>query len=174
MCSPLTIQEIQIKFKNSQLFSDQLNYLFLNCLCKVAEKSLLCWSPGQPFEMFTPINREVSFPPGQLIERVLLSSMLNPGEQWQTYRHHSRMLSLEYRLRFRCDSNYFGPFCNKFCRARDDFFGHFNCDPSGSKVCMEGWTGPECKEGKRQPRKNSENAQLTDEFTSCLFGFTAK
>ncbi|TMS07702.1 Protein jagged-1b, partial [Larimichthys crocea] len=82
----------------------------------------------------------------QLIERVLLSSMLNPGEQWQTYRHHGRHLSLEYRLRFRCDSTYYGPFCNKFCRGRDDFFGHFNCDPSGSKVCMEGWTGPECKE----------------------------
>lgn len=85
---------------------------------------------------------------GQLIERILLSSMLNPGEQWQTYRHHGQTLSLEYRLRFRCDSNYYGPLCNKLCRARDDFFGHFNCDPSGSKVCMEGWTGPECKEGK--------------------------
>ncbi|XP_074536337.1 uncharacterized protein LOC141798347 isoform X2 [Halichoeres trimaculatus] len=83
---------------------------------------------------------------GQLIERVLLSSMLNPGEQWQTHRHHGRSFSLEYRLRFRCDSNYYGPHCNKFCRARDDFFGHFNCDPSGSKVCMEGWMGPECKE----------------------------
>ncbi|XP_060902825.1 protein jagged-1b isoform X1 [Labrus mixtus] len=83
---------------------------------------------------------------GQLIERVLLSSMLNPSEQWQTYRHHGRTLSLEYRLRFRCDSNYYGPFCNKFCRVRDDFFGHFNCDPSGLKVCMEGWTGPECKD----------------------------
>ncbi|KAJ0022047.1 hypothetical protein NQD34_009537 [Periophthalmus magnuspinnatus] len=84
--------------------------------------------------------------PGQLIERVLLSSMLNPGEQWQVYRHHGRTLSLEYRLRFRCDSNYYGPFCSKFCRARDDFFGHFKCDPNGSKVCIDGWTGPECKE----------------------------
>ncbi|XP_061575412.1 protein jagged-1b isoform X2 [Cololabis saira] len=83
---------------------------------------------------------------GQLIERVLLSSMLNPGEQWQTFRHHGRSLTLEYRLRFRCDSNYYGPLCNKFCRARSDFFGHFTCDLSGSKVCMEGWTGPECKE----------------------------
>lgn len=88
-------------------------------------------------------------PLDQLIDRTLLSSMLNPGEQWQTFRHHGRAFSLEYRLRFRCDSNYYGPFCNKLCRARDDFFGHFNCDPSGSKVCMEGWTGPECKEGER-------------------------
>nr|XP_040043195.1 protein jagged-1b isoform X1 [Gasterosteus aculeatus aculeatus]XP_040043203.1 protein jagged-1b isoform X1 [Gasterosteus aculeatus aculeatus] len=83
---------------------------------------------------------------GQLIERVLLSSMLNSGVQWQTYRHHGRPLTLDYRLRFRCDSNYYGPFCNKLCRARDDFVGHFICDPNGSKVCMEGWTGPECKE----------------------------
>ncbi|XP_030621050.1 protein jagged-1b [Chanos chanos] len=81
----------------------------------------------------------------QLIERVLLSSMLNPGEQWQTYRHHGSQFSLEYRLRFRCDSNYYGPLCNKFCRARDDFFGHFDCDPVGTKVCKEGWTGPECR-----------------------------
>ncbi|CDQ75147.1 unnamed protein product [Oncorhynchus mykiss] len=72
--------------------------------------------------------------------------MLNPGEQWQTYRHHGRPLSLEYRLRYRCDSNYYGPFCNKFCRPRDDFFGHFGCDLSGIKVCKEGWTGPECQE----------------------------
>ncbi|XP_030599717.1 protein jagged-1b [Archocentrus centrarchus] len=83
---------------------------------------------------------------GQLIEQILLSSMLNPGEQWQTHRHHGRTFSLEYQLRFRCDSNYYGPFCNKFCRGRDDFFGHFNCDQSGSKVCIDGWTGPECKE----------------------------
>ncbi|KAF3847663.1 hypothetical protein F7725_020691 [Dissostichus mawsoni] len=70
----------------------------------------------------------------------------NPAFKVAEYRHHGQPLSLDYRLRFRCDSNYYGPFCNKFCRARDDFFGHFNCDPSGNKVCMEGWTGPECKE----------------------------
>lgn len=86
--------------------------------------------------------------PGQeeLIEQVLLSSMLNPGEQWQTFKHHGRHLSLEYRLRFRCEGNYYGPFCNRFCRARNDFFGHFSCDAAGSKVCMEGWTGPECRQ----------------------------
>ncbi|KAA0714844.1 Protein jagged-1 [Triplophysa tibetana] len=80
----------------------------------------------------------------ELIERVLLSSMLNPGEQWQSFPHHGRMFTLEYRLRFRCDTNYYGPFCNKLCRVRDDFFGHFDCDPSGTKVCKEGWTGAEC------------------------------
>ncbi|KAG7483917.1 hypothetical protein MATL_G00043460 [Megalops atlanticus] len=82
----------------------------------------------------------------ELIERVLVSSMLNPGEQWQVFRHHGRHLSLEYRLRFRCEASYYGPLCNVFCRARDDFFGHFTCDAGGGKVCAEGWTGPECRQ----------------------------
>ncbi|XP_042269785.1 protein jagged-2 isoform X1 [Thunnus maccoyii] len=110
---------------------------------------------------------------GQLIERVLLSSMLNPGEQWQTYRHHGRTLSLEYRLRFRCDSNYYGPFCNKFCRARDDFFGHFSCDPSGSKVCMDGWTGVECKEAVcRQGCHQTHGFCTVPGECKCHYGWT--
>lgn len=104
---------------------------------------------------------------GQLIERILLSSMLNPGEVWQTYRYHGRSFSLEYRLRFRCHSNYYGPFCNKFCRARDDFVGHFSCDQSGSKVCMEGWTGPECKIGKK--RNTKESTGVSSKLCICLF-----
>ncbi|XP_036379621.1 protein jagged-1-like [Megalops cyprinoides] len=91
-------------------------------------------------------NETAEFGQEELIERVLVSSMLNPGEQWQTFRHHGRHLSLEYRLRFRCEANYYGPLCNMFCRARDDFFGHFTCDAGGGKVCTEGWTGPECRQ----------------------------
>ncbi|XP_076138149.1 uncharacterized protein LOC143121600 isoform X1 [Alosa pseudoharengus] len=82
----------------------------------------------------------------QLIERVLLSSMLNPSEQWQLFKHHGQHLELEFRLRFHCEANYYGSACNRFCRARDDFFGHFDCDVAGTKVCKEGWTGPECLE----------------------------
>ncbi|XP_035478543.2 protein jagged-1b [Scophthalmus maximus] len=109
---------------------------------------------------------------GQLIERVLLSSMLNPGEQWQTYRHHGTTLSLEYRLRFRCDTNYYGPFCNKLCRARDDFFGHFGCDPSGSKVCMDGWTGPECKEAVcRQGCHQAHGSCTVPGECTCHYGW---
>ncbi|TSK38354.1 Protein jagged-1b [Bagarius yarrelli] len=97
-------------------------------------------------EAFDHDNETSESEPGQeeLIDRVLLSSMLNPSEQWQLYKHHGRHFTLEYRLRFRCDTNYYGPLCNKFCRARDDFFGHFDCDMAGSKVCKDGWTGPEC------------------------------
>nr|XP_061797518.1 protein jagged-1-like [Nerophis lumbriciformis] len=111
--------------------------------------------------------------PDQLIERVLLSSMLNPGDQWQAYRHHGRSFSLEYRLRFRCDSNYYGPFCNKFCRARDDFFGHFNCDPSGSKVCIEGWMGPECKEAMcKQGCHQAHGSCTVPGECTCHYGWT--
>uniref|UniRef100_A0A3Q3BEX5 Delta-like protein n=1 Tax=Kryptolebias marmoratus TaxID=37003 RepID=A0A3Q3BEX5_KRYMA len=107
------------------------------------------------------------------LQRVLLSSMLNPGEQWQKFHHHGRVLTLEYRLRFRCDANYYGPFCNKFCRARDDFFGHFSCDPSGFKVCMEGWTGPECKEAVcRQGCHQAHGSCTVPGECKCHYGWT--
>ncbi|XP_028321411.1 protein jagged-1b isoform X2 [Gouania willdenowi] len=110
---------------------------------------------------------------GQLIERVLLSSMLNPGDQWQMYRHHGRTFSLEYRLRFRCDFNYYGPFCNKFCRARDEFFGHFNCDSSGYKICMDGWTGPECIEAVcRQGCHHVHGSCTVPGECKCQYGWT--
>ncbi|KAI1903827.1 hypothetical protein AGOR_G00031210 [Albula goreensis] len=83
---------------------------------------------------------------GQLIGQVLLSSMLNPGPQWQILWHHGRQLSLEYGLRFRCGENYYGPRCSHLCRTRDDFFGHFTCDPVGGKDCLGGWEGPECRQ----------------------------
>lgn len=81
----------------------------------------------------------------QLIERVTHSGMLNPGE-WQPLRHHGRVASVEYKVRVHCGENYFGPFCNKFCRARDDFFGHHVCDAGGNRVCSEGWMGVECRQ----------------------------
>lgn len=38
--------------------------------------------------------------------------------------------------------------CTKFCRPRDDFFGHYTCDQYGNKACLDGWMGKECKEGE--------------------------
>ncbi|KAI4874357.1 hypothetical protein NFI96_022214 [Prochilodus magdalenae] len=106
-------------------------------------------------------NETLELGQDEMIERVLLSSMLNPGEQWQTHRHHSRQLSLEYRIRFRCDVNYYGPQCNKFCRTRDDFFGHFDCDAAGSKVCKDGWTGPECTQAVCKQGCNLDHASCS-------------
>lgn len=81
------------------------------------------------------------------MERVTRSGMLNPGEGWQDFRHHGRGTALEYRLRVRCAHHYYGPACNRLCRPRDDFFGHHGCDATGSKVCLDGWTGEACTRG---------------------------
>lgn len=81
------------------------------------------------------------------MERMTRSGMLNPGEGWQDLKHHGRSTSLEYRVRVRCQEHYYGPYCNLLCRPRDDFFGHHSCDAVGNKVCLDGWTGDECKRG---------------------------
>lgn len=35
----------------------------------------------------------------------------------------------------------------KFCRPRDDNFGHYTCDHEGDKVCLPGWNGVNCETG---------------------------
>lgn len=50
-----------------------------------------------------------------------------------------------------CAPNYFGDGCTTFCRARDDRFGHFNCSPAGQKLCLEGWSGPDCERAQCRP-----------------------
>ncbi|XP_028421411.1 protein jagged-2 isoform X2 [Perca flavescens] len=80
-----------------------------------------------------------------LIERSIHKGMINPGEEKQTVEYKSSTASLEYTIRVRCDENYYGSKCNKVCRPRDDYFGHYVCDQLGNRGCMEGWTGPDCK-----------------------------
>lgn len=138
------------RLSNTWESKDQDIYLKLKFRFDLLYTSLLGKTDSQSSVILFLITFFAPPPVGQeeLIERVLLSSMLNPGEQWQLHKHHGRHFTLEYRLRFRCDTNYYGPLCNKFCRARDDFFGHFDCDMAGSKVCKDGWTGPECTQGE--------------------------
>lgn len=75
--------------------------------------------------------------------------MVNPGDEWQYIRHTGATATLEYRLRVRCDLHYYGNKCNKQCRPRDDYFGHYVCDQFGNPGCLEGWMGPECQIGER-------------------------
>ncbi|KAM6913157.1 protein jagged-2-like [Xenentodon cancila] len=71
--------------------------------------------------------------------------MVNPGEEKQTVEYKSLIASIEYTIRVRCDEHYYGLKCNRVCRPRDDYFGHYVCDQSGNRQCMEGWTGQDCK-----------------------------
>ncbi|KAL7380199.1 hypothetical protein ABVT39_013519 [Epinephelus coioides] len=80
-----------------------------------------------------------------LIERSIHKGMINPGEEKQPVEYKSLIASLEYTIRVRCDEHYYGSKCNKVCRPRDDYFGHYVCDQLGNRGCMEGWTGPDCK-----------------------------
>uniref|UniRef100_A0A671MCE7 Delta-like protein n=1 Tax=Sinocyclocheilus anshuiensis TaxID=1608454 RepID=A0A671MCE7_9TELE len=73
------------------------------------------------------------------------SDMVNPGDHWQSIRHPGITAHIEYRIRVRCDENYYGSKCNKQCRPRDDYFGHYRCDPSGNIVCLDGWMGEDCR-----------------------------
>uniref|UniRef100_A0A2K5EGX9 Delta-like protein n=1 Tax=Aotus nancymaae TaxID=37293 RepID=A0A2K5EGX9_AOTNA len=81
-----------------------------------------------------------------LIERVSHAGMINPEDRWKSLRFSGHVAHLELQIRVRCDENYYSATCNKFCRPRNDFFGHYTCDQYGNKACMDGWMGRECKE----------------------------
>ncbi|MGH0139112.1 UNVERIFIED_CONTAM: hypothetical protein FKN15_030455 [Acipenser sinensis] len=79
-----------------------------------------------------------------IIEKDVHSGMINPNRQWQTLKHNGPVGQFEYQIRVTCDEHYYGFGCNKFCRPRDAFFGHYTCDHNGNKTCLEGWSGPDC------------------------------
>jgi len=72
---------------------------------------------------------------------------MNPGEKRRTIQHKGQTASMNYSVCVRCDRYYYGNKCNKQCRPRDDYFGHYTCDHLGGQQCMDGWTGPDCKKG---------------------------
>ncbi|XP_053136581.1 protein jagged-2 isoform X1 [Hemicordylus capensis] len=82
----------------------------------------------------------------ELIERVSFAGMINPEDRWKTLLLNGPVAHFEVQIRVKCDENYYGPQCNKFCSPRDDFVGHYTCDQNGNKACMEGWMGEECKQ----------------------------
>ncbi|CAJ1054180.1 protein jagged-1a-like [Xyrichtys novacula] len=81
---------------------------------------------------------------GSVIEKAVHSGMIAPGRQWRRLKHEGRVAQFTFQVRLTCDEHYFGAGCNKFCRPRDDFFGHYECDHSGNKTCVDGWSGPDC------------------------------
>uniref|UniRef100_A0A3Q3KFA0 Delta-like protein n=1 Tax=Mastacembelus armatus TaxID=205130 RepID=A0A3Q3KFA0_9TELE len=92
-----------------------------------------------------------------LIERSIHKGMIDPGEEKQIVVHESSIATFEYAIRVRCDEHYYGRKCNKVCRPRDDYFGHYVCDQLGNRGCMEGWTGPDCKTAICKQGCNSEH-----------------
>lgn len=85
----------------------------------------------------------------QLIERVSHTGMINPEDSWKSLRLSGHVAHLELSIRVRCGDNYYSAACNKLCRPRHDFFGHYTCDQYGNKACLDGWMGKECEHGAR-------------------------
>nr|XP_018904563.1 PREDICTED: protein jagged-1b [Bemisia tabaci] len=84
-------------------------------------------------------------PGPDLIEEVRYSGIIHPSADWHTLNHHGPIAKISYRVRVQCDRHYFNSTCTKFCRPRDDKFGHYTCDSNGDKVCITGWRGANCE-----------------------------
>ena len=103
------------------------------------------------------------------IERAVYSGILEPSADWHSLTHEGsrdRDLRLTYRVRVQCEPNYYNATCTKFCRPRNDMFGHYDCDRNGDKTCMPGWTGATCETGHSRPHFNF--FFLTTTFQLCL------
>ncbi|XP_039254307.2 protein jagged-1b-like [Styela clava] len=117
----------------------------------------------------TAYDRE---PKSQLIERVVHSGMLNPGDQWHTKQHNGPIAHIEYKIRVRCEEHYYGFNCTKFCRPRNGFFGHFTCDHAGNKKCLDGWMGKECNIAKCKTGCSAEHGKCSSpNECKCDYGW---
>uniref|UniRef100_A0AAQ5X8T1 Delta-like protein n=1 Tax=Amphiprion ocellaris TaxID=80972 RepID=A0AAQ5X8T1_AMPOC len=109
---------------------------------------------------------------GALIEKAVHSGMINPSRQWQSLKHNGPVAQFHFQVRLSCDEHYYGFGCNKFCRPRDDFFGHYECDPNGNKTCLEGWSGPNCNTAIcRQGCSTEHGSCKVPGECKCLYGW---
>ena len=83
-----------------------------------------------------------------VIEEASFSGIVLPGPTWHTLNHEGRNAHLAYRVRVQCADHYYNATCTKFCRPRNDIFGHYTCDENGDKVCIQGWKGADCEIGE--------------------------
>lgn len=81
------------------------------------------------------------------ISRDVVRDKLTPPSLWMKRRAKTAQLELIYEYRVVCDEFYYSDTCEQICRHRNDNFGHYVCDETGSKVCLPGWQGEFCQEG---------------------------
>ncbi|XP_064173308.1 protein jagged-1b [Anguilla rostrata] len=109
---------------------------------------------------------------GELIEKAVHSGMINPNRPWHTLKHNGQVGQFQYQIRVTCDEHYYGIGCNKFCRPRDEFFGHYACDHNGNKTCLEGWAGPDCNTAICRQGCNAEHGSCKlPGDCKCQFGW---
>uniref|UniRef100_A0A8C6T537 Delta-like protein n=1 Tax=Neogobius melanostomus TaxID=47308 RepID=A0A8C6T537_9GOBI len=117
-------------------------------------------------------SNETSGADGRLIEKASHSGMINPSPHWQKLTHNGPIAQFEYQIRVSCDEHYYGFGCNKFCRPRDEFFGHYTCDSNGNKTCLEGWSGPDCTTAICRQGCSTEHGSCEEPGgCKCLYGW---
>ncbi|XP_072548169.1 delta-like protein C [Salminus brasiliensis] len=60
--------------------------------------------------------------------------------------HIKDQSKLSYSYHVACDEHYYGDSCSYYCRPRNDTFGHYTCDSTGNRICLEGWKGDYCSQ----------------------------
>ena len=102
-----------------------------------------------------------------MVDRFYIDEFLSPNQEitstytGQDSTHHDVNITLT--LTVVCAENYYGADCSVFCKAKDDFTGHYTCDEDGEKVCLEGFTNPgsNCVQSKLKNISNHDYQSLT-------------
>ncbi|KAL5008101.1 hypothetical protein ScPMuIL_013682 [Solemya velum] len=106
------------------------------------------------------------------IDRAVHSGTTLPGRRWHRLAYSGPVATFIYRIRVTCDENYYTSTCNKFCRPRDDIFGHYSCGKDGEKLCHPGWLGNVCEIARCRTGCNSDQGSCDRPGECrCAFGW---
>ncbi|CAL4061270.1 unnamed protein product [Meganyctiphanes norvegica] len=86
-------------------------------------------------------NGSATYAGPELITRLMTQQFLEVGQDWTEDQHSTPHSALDYEFRVTCQENYFDQGCRKWCKPRNDNFGHYSCNATGDIVCNKGWQG---------------------------------
>lgn len=105
-------------------------------------KSVSCSYTQGSFQLLIRVDdRDLPLSP-DLIDRVSINANLAAGSSISatTYTGFYRKVTMRMAVSVRCDANFYGSDCGRYCVPRDDSMGHYTCDGNGNIVCRSGWT----------------------------------
>nr|AKP06501.1 delta-like transmembrane protein 3 [Platynereis dumerilii] len=81
----------------------------------------------------------------------LTQRMKTQPEQMYTTKHRTKLV---FEASMVCSNGYYGTNCGTHCPAPSDT-SHYECDSTGQKVCLQGWTGADCLTEEKKPCDNN-------------------
>lgn len=83
-----------------------------------------------------------------LLDRVIVDMVLGFSSSYSSINSHLgyyNRVTMTFRFRVICDTNYYGADCTRFCVSQDsNTLGHYTCNANGDRVCLDGYTGVDC------------------------------